>query len=133
FGIGTAVAATAPVYPVLLLGRVVQASGSGIMLPLLMTVLLAIIPVHSRGTAMGLMGIVIAFGPAISPTLSGFLMEHIAWRSLFFTILPVVVITLIVGGLFIRYVTDLPPARIVVLSIIVSLFGFGSFLYGLSI
>lgn len=133
FGIGTAVAATAPVYPVLLLGRVVQASGSGIMLPLLMTVLLAIIPVHRRGTAMGLMGIVIAFGPAIGPTLSGFLLEHFAWRSLFITILPIVVITLIVGGLFIRNVTDLRRPRIDVLSIILSSFGFGSFLYGFSI
>src|SRR5699024_12539799 len=106
FGIGTAVAATAPVYPVLLLDRVVQASGSGIMLPLLMTVLLAIIPVHRRGTAMGLMGIVIAFGPDIGPTLSGFLLEHFAWRSLFITILPIVTITLIVCGLFILIFSD---------------------------
>jgi len=133
FGVGTAVASMAPVYPVLLLGRVVQASGSGIMLPLLMTVLLAVIPVHRRGTAMGLMGIVIAFGPAIGPTLSGFLLEHFVWRSLFITILPIVAVTLIVGALFIRNVTDLRQPRIDVLSIILSSFGFGSFLYGFSI
>lgn len=133
FGLGTAIAATATVYPVLLLGRVVQASGSGIMLPLLMTVLLAVIPVHRRGTAMGLMGIVIAFGPAIGPTLSGFLLEHFAWRSLFLTVLPLVAITLIVGALFIRNVTDLRQPRIDILSIILSSFGFGSFLYGFSI
>src|SRR5690625_595781 len=48
FGVGTAIAATAQIYPVLLLARIVQASGSGIMLPLLMTVLLAIIPVNKR-------------------------------------------------------------------------------------
>src|SRR5699024_8389429 len=65
FGMGTLIAALAPVYSVLLLGRVIQASGSGIMLPLLMTVLLAIISVERRGTAMGMIGIVIAFGPAI--------------------------------------------------------------------
>src|SRR5690625_3210302 len=65
FGLGTAIAAIATSYPLLLLGRVVQASGSGIMLPLLMTVLLAVISVEKRGTAMGFMGIVIAFGPAI--------------------------------------------------------------------
>src|SRR5699024_372958 len=71
FGAGTLIAALAPVYAVLLLGRVIQASGSVIMLPLLMTVLLAIISVERRGTAMGMIGIVIAFGPAIGPTLSG--------------------------------------------------------------
>lgn len=103
------------------------------MLPLLMTVLLAIISVHRRGTAMGLMGIVIAFGPAIGPTLSGFLLEHFHWRSLFCTVLPIVAVTLIVGALFIRNVTDLRKPRIDVLSIILSSFGFGSFLYGFSI
>lgn len=133
FGTGTAIAAVATVYPVLLLGRVVQASGSGIMLPLLMTVLLAVIPVERRGTAMGMMGIVIAFGPAIGPTLSGFLLEHFAWRALFFTVLPIVAVTLIVGALFIRNVTDLRRPRIDVLSIVLSSVGFGSFLYGFSI
>src|SRR5690625_6037639 len=60
FGAGTIISALAPIFPVLLLGRIVQASGSGIMLPLLMTVLLAIIPVERSGTAMGMIGIVIA-------------------------------------------------------------------------
>lgn len=133
FGVGTAIAAVATLYPILLVGRVVQASGSGIMLPLLMTVLLAVIPVHRRGTAMGLMGIVIAFGPAIGPTLSGVLLEHFEWRSLFYVVLPIVAVTLIVGALFIRNVTDLRKPRIDVLSIILSSFGFGSFLYGFSI
>lgn len=133
FGVGTAIAAIAPAYPVLLLGRVVQASGSGIMLPLLMTVLLAVIPVYRRGTAMGLMGIVIAFGPAIGPTLSGFLLEHFEWRSLFYVVLPIVAVTLIVGALFIRNVTDLRQPKIDVLSIVLSSFGFGAFLYGFSI
>ena len=133
FGVGTAIAAVAPVYPILLLGRVVQASGSGIMLPLLMTVLLAVIPVQRRGTAMGLMGIVIAFGPAIGPTLSGFLLEHFEWRSLFYVVLPIVAVTLTIGALFIRNVTDLRRPRIDVFSIILSSFGFGAFLYGFSI
>lgn len=133
FGLGTAIAATATVYPVLLLGRIVQASGSGIMLPLLMTVLLAIIPVERRGTAMGLVGIVIAFGPAIGPTLSGVLLEHFAWRSLFYVVLPIVGVTMLLAALFVRNVTDLRRPRIDVLSIILSSVGFGSFLYGFSI
>jgi len=133
FGAGTAIAAIAPAYPVLLLGRVVQASGSGIMLPLLMTVLLAIIPVERRGTAMGLIGIVIAFGPAIGPTLSGLLLEYFSWRSLFLVVLPIVAITMIVGALFLRNVTELRKPKIDILSIILSSVGFGSFLYGFSI
>ncbi|MDQ0160359.1 MDR family MFS transporter [Alkalibacillus salilacus] len=133
FGTGTLIAALAPVYPVLLLARVVQASGSGIMLPLLMTVLLAVIPVERRGTAMGMMGIVIAFGPAIGPTLSGFLLEYFTWRSLFYTVLPIVAITMTVAILFLKNVTELRKPKIDVLSIILSSVGFGSFLYGFSI
>ncbi|WP_174612968.1 MDR family MFS transporter [Virgibacillus ihumii] len=133
FGVGTAIAAVATVYPVLLLGRVVQASGCGIMLPLLMTVLLAIISVERRGTAMGMIGIVIAFGPAIGPTLSGWLLEHYSWRSLFITVLPIVAVTMIVAALFLRNVTELRKPKIDVLSIILSSIGFGSFLYGFSI
>ncbi|GAA0438496.1 cholic acid efflux MFS transporter MdrT [Lentibacillus halophilus] len=133
FGGGTAVAAAAPFFPVLLLGRVIQAAGSGIMLPLLMTVLLAVIPVERRGTAMGLIGVVIAFGPAIGPTLSGWLLEHYNWRALFLTVLPIVAVTIIVAALFLRNVTDLRKPKIDVLSIILSSVGFGSFLYGFSI
>lgn len=133
FGVGTAIAAIAPSYTVLLMGRVVQASGSGIMLPLLMTVLLAVIAVERRGTAMGLIGVVIAFGPAIGPTLSGWLLEHYSWRALFLTVLPIVAVTIIIAALFLKNVTDLRKPKIDVLSIILSSVGFGSFLYGFSI
>lgn len=133
FGVGTIIAAIAPVFSILLLGRIVQATGSGIMLPLLMTVLLAIIPVERRGTAMGMIGIVIAFGPAIGPTLSGFLLEHFTWRALFITVLPLVIITITIAAFFLKNVTQLSKPRIDVLSIILSSIGFGSFLYGFSI
>ncbi|UJL46580.1 multidrug efflux MFS transporter [Virgibacillus sp. NKC19-16] len=133
FGVGTLIAAIATAYPVLLLGRVVQASGSGIMLPLLMTVLLAVIPVYRRGTAMGLIGIVIAFGPAIGPTLSGVLLEYFSWRSLFYVVLPIVAIAMTIAALFLRNVTELRKPKIDILSIILSSVGFGSFLYGFSI
>ena len=133
FGVGTLIAAIAPVYPVLLLGRVIQASGSGIMLPLLMTVLLAIISVERRGTAMGMIGIVIAFGPAIGPTLSGWLLVHFDWHALFLTMLPIVAITMIIAFLYLKNVTDLRKPKIDILSIVMSSVGFGAFLYGFSI
>lgn len=132
FGAGTLIGAIAPVYPVLLIGRIVQASGSGIMLPLLMTVLLAIIPVERRGTAMGMIGIVIAFGPAIGPSLSGWLLNHFSWHALFIVMLPIVAITITIAAFFLRNVTELSKPKIDVLSIILSSFGFGSFLYGFS-
>lgn len=133
FGTGTLIGAIAPTYPILLLARIIQASGSGIMLPLLMTVLLAIIPVERRGTAMGMIGIVIAFGPAIGPSLSGWLLNHFSWHSLFIVMLPIAAVTIAIAALFLRNVTELSKPKIDILSIILSSFGFGSFLYGFSI
>lgn len=132
FGVGTLIAAVAPSFLVLLLGRIVQASGSGIMLPLLMTVLLAIIPVERRGTAMGMIGIVISFAPAIGPSLSGWLLEHFEWRALFLTVLPIVAITIITAAFFLKNVTELSNPKIDIISIILSTLGFGAFLYGFS-
>lgn len=132
FGAGTVVCAVAPFFPVLLSGRIIQASGSGIMLPLLMTVLLAIIPVERRGFTMGLIGVVIAFGPAIGPTLSGFLLVHFTWRTLFIVVIPITAATMIVAWLFLKNVTKLSKPNIDVLSIVLSSIGFGAFLYGFS-
>src|SRR5699024_7103198 len=100
--------------------------------PLLMTVFLAIIPVERRGLTMGLIGVVIAFGPAIGPTLSGFLLEHFTWRALFFTVLPIVVITMVIAYFFLKNVTELSKPKVDILSIILSSVGFGAFLYGFS-
>ncbi|WP_163970306.1 MDR family MFS transporter [Oceanobacillus halotolerans] len=133
FGVGTTIAAVAPTFYVLVIARAVQAIGSGIMLPLLMTVLLLIIPVERRGTAMGLLGIVIAFGPAIGPTLSGFLLQFFPWRSLFITVIPLVLLTIIVALRYMRNVTYQSKPKIDILSISMSSVGFGSFLYGFGI
>lgn len=133
FGTGTLLAALSQNFTMLLLARVVQASGSGIMLPLLMTVLLIVIPVENRGRAMGLLGIVIAFGPAIGPTLSGVLLEYFSWRALFIAVLPLVALTIIVAAVFMQNVTQLSKPKIDVLSIAMSTAGFGAFLYGFGV
>ncbi|WP_147803933.1 MDR family MFS transporter [Alkalicoccus halolimnae] len=133
FGTGTLIAALSQSFTMLLLARVVQASGSGIMLPLLMTVLLIVIPVEKRGRAMGLLGIVIAFGPAIGPTLSGVLLEFFPWRSLFIALLPLVAVTILVAFLFMQNVTQLSRPKIDIPSIVMSTAGFGAFLYGFGV
>ncbi|SDN86089.1 MDR family MFS transporter [Alkalicoccus daliensis] len=133
FGTGTLIAALSQSFTMLLLARVVQASGSGIMLPLLMTVLLIVIPVENRGRAMGLLGIVIAFGPAIGPTLSGVLLEYFSWRALFIAVLPLVALTIFVAVLFMQNVTQLSRPKIDILSIVMSTAGFGAFLYGFGV
>lgn len=74
-GAMTILAYTAPTFGVLLAGRLVQALGVGITMPLLQTIMLSIFPAESRGAALGLVGIVIGVAPAIGPTLSGWIID----------------------------------------------------------
>ncbi|WP_332692696.1 MDR family MFS transporter [Halalkalibacter lacteus] len=130
FAFGTLVAGIAPNFEVLLLGRVIQSAGAGVMLPLMTTVFLMIFPVNKRGAAMGLIGLVISFAPAIGPALSGWVTSNYSWRLLFFIILPIAVIDIIIAFFVLKNVTEVTRPKVDVLSIMLSSFGFGGLLYG---
>ncbi|GGE52887.1 putative MFS-type transporter YcnB [Pullulanibacillus camelliae] len=132
FTLGTLIAALSQSFEVLLLGRIVQAAGSGVMMPLMMNVFLTIFPEEKRGAAMGLSGIVIAFAPAIGPSLSGWLVENYAWRSLFYVVLPIAIIVVILAIVYMKNVIPLTRPKIDILSILLSSVGFGGLLYGFS-
>lgn len=132
FACGTVIAGVAPNFSILLLGRVVQSSGAGIIMPLMMTTFLLIFPVNRRGLAMGLIGLVISFAPAIGPALSGWITSNFSWRALFFLILPIVLVDLVVAYIFMKNVTELSKPKLDVPSIILSSFGFGGLLLGFS-
>lgn len=133
FAAGTLLAAIAPAFSVLLIGRMIQASGAALMMPLLMNVMLAAFPVEKRGQAMGVFGLVMVVAPAIGPTLSGFIVEHYSWRVLFWIVLPVAVIPLALGIFKLKNLTF--QDRNISLdtgSLILSTLGFGGILYGFS-
>ncbi|MFA1820958.1 DHA2 family efflux MFS transporter permease subunit [Virgibacillus oceani] len=133
FSLGTLVCALSPTFELLLAGRVLQATGAGIMMPLMMTILFLVYPIGSRGKAMGYFGIVIAFAPAIGPTLSGYLVENFHWSSLFYVVLPIAIIDLVVAYFILKNITKQTFPKVDILSIILSTLGFGGLLYGFSI
>ncbi|MEQ6378473.1 MDR family MFS transporter [Bacillaceae bacterium S4-13-56] len=130
FAVGTMVAGIAPNFEILILGRVIQSSGAGVMLPLMQTVFLMIFPVNKRGSAMGLIGLVISFAPAIGPALSGWVTSHYSWRLLFFIILPIALIDILIAVFALKNVTETTKPKVDVASIILSSFGFGGLLFG---
>ncbi|TQS40638.1 MDR family MFS transporter [Cryptosporangium phraense] len=132
FSTGTLIAAIAPGFPVLLAGRVVQAMGTGVMLPLLITTAMNLIAPSHRGRVMGVISIVISVAPAVGPTVSGLVLSRMSWRWLFLVVLPIAVFTLVLGALKVRNVTTPKPARLDVLSLLLSAVGFGGLIYGLS-
>ncbi|MEC3884751.1 DHA2 family efflux MFS transporter permease subunit [Halobacillus litoralis] len=133
FAFGTILGGLALNFPLLLLGRVVQSAGAGVMLPLMQTVFLMIFPVHKRGAAMGYIGLVISFAPAIGPALSGYITSAYTWRYLFWMILPLAILIIVLAYFILKNVTELSYPKVDPVSIILSSVGFGGLLYGFTL
>src|SRR5699024_12615100 len=88
-------ACSSPTFGILLIARMIQASASAVMMPLLMNVMLVALPIEKGGTAMGTFGLVMCVAPAIGPTLSGWIVEHYSWRTLFDIVVPFSIFTLL--------------------------------------
>lgn len=133
FSIGTLVCMLATGFPMLLAGRVIQAGGTGIMMPLLMTTIMNVVPAHSRGRMMGRVGMVISLAPALGPTLSGLVLDSLGWRWLFGIVLPIALIALALGARWMTNLGETIKAPLDVLSVVLSALAFGSIVYGLSL
>lgn len=133
FLVGTIICLIANSFDMLLFGRIIQAMGVGISLPLLQTIMLSIYPENERGKALGIAGIVIGLAPAIGPTLSGWVIDTFNWRYLFGLLIPIVVLVIVLSFIFMQDVLPLHPSKIDILSPVLSTLGFGSLLYGFSL
>lgn len=133
FSLGTLVAATAPGIALLLVGRVLQAGGTGVMIPLLMTTMMRLVAPSKIGQAMGIIGMVISAAPAAGPTVSGIILNAASWRWLFWLILPIGILALIIGlRLAPREAPGASTQKLDLLSIVLSTLGFGGLVLGLS-
>jgi DHA2 family lincomycin resistance protein-like MFS transporter len=132
FSAGTLISALALGFPMLVIGRIVQASGTAIMMPLLMTTVMTLVPPETRGKTMGNISIVISVAPAIGPTISGLILAYLDWRWMFLLVLPIALAALALGASRIKNVSVPSKAPIDIISVPLAAIGFGSFVYGLS-
>lgn len=132
FTVGTIIAGFANSFEVLIVARVLQAAGAGIIMPLMQTVFLVIYPKEKRGFAMGVVGIIIAFAPAIGPTLAGVIIDSHPWRDLFHLIAPICIIDLIFAFFALKNVKESKKIKLDIISVITSTLGFGGLLFGFS-
>ncbi|MGP5025024.1 MDR family MFS transporter [Glutamicibacter ardleyensis] len=132
FLVGTLIAIFAPSFAFLLLARIIQAVGTAIVLPLLMTTTLSLVPVHKRGMVMGLNSIVISVGPAVGPTVSGAIVHAWGWHYIFVLMAPLAVITLILGIVFIKLPSNARKLPVDIFSVILSALAFGLLVYGIA-
>ncbi len=132
FLVGTAIATVAPTFTVLLGARVVQASGTAVMMPLLMTTMMTLVPPQERGKVMGNVTLVMSVAPALGPAVSGLLLQLGSWRLIFAVVLP---IAGVIGLLGLRELVNIGEPRVTRIdfpSIVLSAVGFGALVYGLS-
>lgn len=132
FSLGTLVCAVAPGIELLIAGRVVQAIGTAIMMPLLMTTVMTLVPPLQRGRTMGNISIVMSVAPAIGPTIAGLILSYLDWRWMFILVLPIALGALALGYARIQNVTTPRYAPLDVISVILSALAFGGLVYGLS-
>ena len=129
---GTVLAVVAPVFPVLLVARIIQASGTALVIPLLMTTIMRLVPLERRGGVFGLVSVVIAVAPALGPTFSGLVLHSLGWRWIFILMLPLVVLALVVGLLLVRNFEEPTRPYLDVPSVFLSAAGFAATLYGMA-
>lgn len=132
FLMGTIICGFSPSFGVLLTGRILQAFGTGLLIPVLMNTILSIYPPQNRGAAMGMIGLVMMTAPAIGPTLSGLIVDALSWRWLFFLVIPLAVFSIIFATVYLKNVTELTKPKVDFISIILSTVGFGGIVYGFS-
>jgi MFS transporter, DHA2 family, lincomycin resistance protein len=130
---GTSLSAVAPSFEVLLLGRIVQAAGTGVMMPLLMTTLTTVVPEQDRGRVMGNVTLAISVAPALGPAVSGLILQVASWRLLFVVVLPIAALVMLVGLRKVGNIGEPQVSSIDWFSVAVAGLGFGGLVYGLSL
>lgn len=133
FTAGSLLAGLGSNFAVLLVGRLLQAAGAGILMPMVMTQLMLTFPPERRGSAMGLFGLVISFAPAVGPSVAGLVIDLSNWHILFYAVTVLGVAVLASGALALEKAPAPNPAAVLdKLSVLLSTAGFGLLLYGFS-
>ena len=132
FGIGTLCAGFARAFSMLLLARMLQALGFGILMPLLSATVLMVVPPSQRGTAMGMVGLVFSIAPAIGPSVGGFIVDAYGWNAVFLAIAPLIFIDIFICAFIMPKGGETHPIPLDKVSVLLSTIGFGGLLYGFS-
>ena len=132
FAAGTLLCAVAPDFLWLIVGRVLQAAGSGVLMPLVAVVPMLVFPVEKRGTAMGMAGIVMSAGPAVGPVAGGAVIDAFGWRAMVGSIVPLSLIVLVMGVFMLKNVGEPKNPKLDFASVALSTVAFGGLLYGFS-
>lgn len=132
FTAGTLCAGLAHSFFMLLVARVLQALGFGILMPLLSATVLMVVPMSKRGTAMGMVGLVFSVAPAIGPSVAGFIVDSYGWNAVFLALTPLIFLDLVLSFFMMPHEGETHKVELDKISVLYSTIGFGGLLYGFS-
>ncbi len=131
FVIGLAVSGFAVNFPMMMVGRVLQASGGGMLTSMAQVIILSIFPAEKKGTAMGWYGLSIGAAPVIAPTLAGILVDTVGWRMIFFLAMIIMIVSFIYCLFVMADVLDTEKKKFDISSFIMSALAFGGITLGI--
>lgn len=131
--LGLVAAMLAPTWPLFLAARLVQAVGTGIFIPVMMSTVLAVAPRTRMGTYLSIGGCMITFGPAFAPVVSGLMVTTLGWRSIFLPPAALIVVLAFLGVALIRNIAEPEKIKLDGISVVLSAVGLTSFVFGLSL
>ncbi len=132
FTIGSVLCGLSFNLPMLIFFRIVQAATGAFLSPLAITLLWTEFPPEERGTALGALGVPILLAPALGPTIGGYIVTYLGWQLIFFVNLPIGILGIILGVLFLRETIAERRTTFDLPGFVCSAIGLGSLLYGLS-
>lgn len=130
--IGTICAACSGSFVILLISRMIQASGTGMMIPIMMNTVLLVAPKEKIGSSMAICVCAVTLGPAFGPTVSGIILQYFSWHVLFIILIPIIVLVMIAGKVALANVGEITKPKIDYLSIVLSTIGLATIIYGIS-
>lgn len=133
FGLGSFIAGLGIHFTVVLFGTLLQGVGAGMVIPLMQTIILTVSPPEKRGSALGLMGVVLGLGPTLGPAMGGWVVDALSWHFIFYFLTAGSILVIPLAMLTLTDVLPMSNPTIDWISIRHSLIGFGVLLFGLSV
>ena len=131
FIIGEFASIFAPGFGIMMVGRILQAIGNGILTSMGQVIILSMYPAEKKGTMMGWYGLAYTAAPIIAPTIAGVLVDTVGWKYIFIYTAVIMIISLLMSVLYFKDVLDLQDITFDVISFVMSIFAFGGITLGI--
>ncbi len=130
FLLGVILSVFSPFFSVLMIGRILQALGNGVLLSMTQVVILTIYPPEKRGSVMGIYGLAAGAAPVVAPTLAGMVADALNWRAIFWIALVIMLLDILLGMKYYQNILPTEKVKLDLISLLLSTIGFSSLLLG---